>query len=332
MRRILATKRTALGFGLTSAATACSIGLFAVAACSSGGASEQVDRGLRNGAFEPIEGMEATTDQQPISPEDATTIYRAQDRLVAACMAEAGFEYDAVSIADSPLPPPLYLSPTELRRSGYEYDWAQAAERFLELNGPDGPPDPTAGMSPEEVDAYSAALGGSTPDATVTLEDSGGGTTSFPTEGCEAEARTELFGSVANFIRFDRANQTLSHSGLSRKLTEYDEHRVPLAGWQECMQSAGYDVGDNDYGAYYIQDRGAAALGREGTQQSSVTADFITGVVDADADCQESSGIYEVRRELLPDARDEIAADLGFEMNQYIAFQHAVLERAERVP
>jgi hypothetical protein len=317
----------------TSIPTICLPLLVLLAACSSGEAASEQSRpeGLRQGEFESIEGMEATADQQPITSEDATLIYRTVDRLVQQCMNGEGFDYRAPSVTESVLPLPLYLSPSELRRGGYQYDWQAAADEFLENNGPDGPPDPTEGMTDEELDAYSNALGGSSAEAMVTLEDVDGGTVSAPTEGCLATAREEMFGSVANFLRFDRASESLS--GVARELQSMEAYQEPLADWQQCMRQSGHDVGDTtDYGGSWLQERGTTALTEQGATQSVVTAELIESVANADADCQEASGLYEVREELLPGARDQIAEELGFTMSQYVAFEHAVLQRAERVP
>jgi hypothetical protein len=248
-------------------------------------------------------------------------------------MADNGFDYPLSTSSDAVADAPLYLSPSELRRSGYQYDWAAAAEQFLELNGPEGPPDPTEGMTTNEANAYAEALGGSSPGATVILEDPDGGTRAMDTEGCAADARTQLYDSVANAMRFDRAVEMLGHSGLRNKLQSIDAYEEPMTRWQRCMREAGYDVTDaHDYGLQFLQSRGAAALSDTGLDQTDVTAEMITDVANTDADCQESSGLYEVRQELLPEIQDEVAAELGFEMSQYIAFQHAVLERAQQVP
>jgi hypothetical protein len=290
--------------------------------------------GLRDGAFDEVEGMEVRADQVPISSEDEIVILLAEQRLIAACMTEEGFQYDTeVDLATRYTVPsaPLFLPPNELRRSGYQYDWDAAAESFLEANPPGGvPPSATDGMTPEEAAAFSEALRGDG-DHFVELEDVDGGTTGMSVEGCEGEARLELYGSVENAMRFYRAAETVSASGLSRKLREQAPYRAPLETWQECMREAGHDVAEaTDYGLSYLGSRHMDALSQG--HGNPLTEAEIESVADADADCQESSGLFEVREELLPEAMDEIAAELGFEMSQYVAFQHAVLERAEQVP
>jgi hypothetical protein len=286
---------------------------------------------LDGGAFEPIDGMRATSDRTPIGPEDVARILHAEQRLIAACMGDEGFDYDVTPWEDVVTQPPAYLSPDELRDGGYRYDWAGAAASFLALNGPDGPPEPTAGMSEDEAAAYTSALGGT--GRAVMLDDPAGGAVGYPADGCGAEAQIELYGSVANDIRFERALDELSTPGTAEELQTMDALREPLAAWQACMRRAGHDVPPTaDYGATWLQQVGVAALSEQGEGQAVVTADVIADVERADADCQESSGLFEVRQELLPAARQRIAERLGFELPDYVAFQHAVLDRAERVP
>jgi len=274
------------------------------------------------GPFDPIDGMVAGA--TPLSDDEAAVVYEAEERLIASCMARHGFEYgDGVS---GPGALPLYLAPDELRAGGYQYDWAAAAEQFLGNSGGSG--DTTGGMTEEELDSYSAALSGtSDPDVWIATGDGTSGTSST---GCTGEARAQLFGSVANSLRHNELVEPFS--GISDQLREHDEYTQPLAGWQACMGEAGFDVGDHDYGASYIQQAGAAALSDEGSNQTQFTAETIPAISNADADCQESSGLYEVRVELLDGITEEIAADLGIDLDHYVAYERALYERARQIP
>ncbi len=62
-----------------------------------------------------------------------------------------------------------FLSPAELRRSGYAFDWQAARRSFASSNRPANV-DPTAGMSPERAAAYAVALGGPVNGPTATLQ------------------------------------------------------------------------------------------------------------------------------------------------------------------
>ena len=98
------------------------------------------------------------------------------------------------------------------------------------------------------------------------------------------------------------------------------------------MAAAGFDVGDHDYGASYIQQAGTVALSTQGREQTQFTADTIPAIAAADADCQESSGLYEVRESLLAGIAHEIADDLGVDLEHYVAYQRALLARAQQTP
>jgi hypothetical protein len=322
------------------------LGLSLLVACSDSddagkSASATEDGSLAEGAFDPIDGMATSSDQAPISGAEEVVIFRAQQRLVGQCMADQGF--DTVSgqyqgPVKTKAPP--FLSPVELRRSSYQFDWDAAAEEFLALNGPAGPPNPTAGMTEEEIEAYGKALDGGTSAKVVQMKDLDGGTVSVSTEGCRGEAAIRLYGSAENSIRFNRAAEQVTGFGFSKKLFQKNAYRAVAETWQECMEKAGYDVGPItdasgkksngfDYGLGYLTARQATQLS---AGQGPLGQVEIDAVATADADCQESSGLYELRQELLPEAKDEVTDELGLEMSQYVAFQHAVLERAKNVP
>jgi hypothetical protein len=304
------------------------------AACSGGGGDEASAESLP-GQFDEIDGVEVASDQTPITPEDQRLILLAETRLASECMEGQGFDFSHViefRTRYSVPEPPLYLSPSELRRGGYQHDWAAAAESFLAMNGPDGVPTFVEGLPQDEAnawyDAYIGAPGGE--QLRVALPD--GSVRETPQEGCAADARRELYGSIENFVRLDQVNGGLSHDGLLRELTAIDAYRQPLEDWQDCMGRAGFEIDRSDYGISWIQQQGATALSEGGLGQTAITAEVIQDVADADADCQESSGLYDVRSEILPDAEDAAADRLGFEMSEIVAFENAVLERAKQVP
>jgi hypothetical protein len=278
------------------------------------------------GPFDPIDGMVAVPGARPLPDDEAAEIYRAEERLLSACMARQGYEPDVSMSGAGPLP--LYLSPTRLRAGGYdyEYDWAVAAEQFVDNSG--GSNDMTEGMSDEELEAYTTALDGASGfDVTIETHD---GTVSTSSDGCVGESRAEVYGTVANFLRYAELRQAFA--GVSDQLREHDEYTQPLTDWQACMGDAGFDVGDHDYGASWIQRQGAVALSNEGSEQTQFTAETIPAIAAADADCQETSGLYDVRESLLADIPQEIAADLGVDFDHYIAYEHALYQRARQVP
>lgn len=281
------------------------------------------------GPFDPIDGMVAVPDATPLSDEEAAVVLDAERRLIRVCMAGHGFEWGSALIGDSVGAPPLYLSPDELRAGGfdYDYDWAAAGEEFLGNSGGAAPQ--TAGMTDEQQAAYEVALFGTSSEAAVWI-DTHDGQSGTSSTGCVGESRAQLYGSVANSLRYDGLVEPFSD--ISDQLREHDEYARPLADWQVCMGDAGFDVGDHDYGASYIQQAGAAALSTSGRGQTQFTAETIPAIAAADADCQDSSGLYEVRVQLLADITEEIAEDLGVDFDHYVAYERALYARAQQIP
>jgi hypothetical protein len=270
------------------------------------------------GPFDPIDGMAAADrDAQPLSGDEIASIYDAEARATSACMADHGYEWRA-SANNGLRTLRLYLSPAELRAGGldYEYDWAAAQEFF---NDPGGPPLETEGMTPEEeLDAYETLGGGSEESIEV-------GSMVASTGGCMGEARARVFGTVANFLRYNELRQEFARVG--DQLRTHDQYAEPLSDWQACMADAGYDVGDHDYGAAWILEAGDARW-----RETEFNAEAIQAVAEADADCQESSGLYEARESLLATSYEEIAEDLGVDFGHYVAYEHALYERSRQIP
>lgn len=279
------------------------------------------------GPFDPVDGMGPVPDGTVLPDYRADEIYDAEHRLIAACMAEQGFAWGSAVLDGGPGPLPLYLSPDELRADGYRYDWAAAGEEFLGSTGGAAPE--TAGMSEAEQDAYGAALGFGDEGEQVWI-DTHDGRSGTDSGGCMGETRQRLYGSLANHLRYDSLRQAFA--GVSDQLRTHDSYAEPLADWQSCMRQAGFDVEGADYGATWIRSAGAVALSEHGRGQTRFTAETIPQISNADADCQESSGLYEVRTRLLDGIYEEIAADLGVDLDHFVAYEHALYERARQTP
>lgn len=284
--------------------------------------------------FEPLSGVDKQANQDSLSGEEKLVIRLAEQRLIQACMTEQGYDYDSVFdfVTSTALTPaPSYLSPTELRRSGYQFDWDNSRrQREAMLNEQGTLVDPIQHLSAAEAASFELALYGS-PDETVEVYTQSDERTELPSTGCEAEARIELYGSLANYARYDNAVEMFS-TRIAAELSEQETYIEPLADWQNCMrdQALGFDLsGPIDYGFVYLRSWQLVALTSDTLYPSDAT---IQAVARADADCQEISGLYQVRESLLPDVTDKVAQDLGFEQSQYIAFSQTLLHKAQTIP
>lgn len=283
-------------------------------------------------AFDGMEGVQVRAGQVPITGEDEVLIRLAEERLIQRCMAEEGFDEYRIVVENKTRhitpPPPANLSPDELRRSGYLFDWERAARGMAAADPLDPSLDPTAGMSQAERDAFGTALGGG-PDAPTVEVRTRDGSTVLSSEGCMAEARIELYGSLDNYVRFNEAAEFLP-GAVASELREMEGYREALDAWQRCMRAEGHAVHDADGSGFsYLMARLRSALA---DGEAAPTPEEIRAVAEADADCLESSGLHEVRQRHLPAARDAAAERFGFEMSEFVAFEHVVLERAKRVP
>lgn len=308
----------------------CSSGDGSDGAASSDGSAKPIVS--ESGSFDSFEGFDPGADADRLTSEERIVVVNAEYRLVRRCMADAGFEYPAPPDGAVVAKATPFLAPAELRRSGYGFDWAAAARSWSSTNRPEGPADLTADMDPTRAKAFNEALSGPESGPTATLESGGGDTSSLPLEGCTADARAELFGSVMNALRYDRAEQSISGQAMSEALQEDEAYADAAEAWRACMLAAGQDpqylAATNDYGFYALSSemRVTASAGT-----SAVTVDRAAETANDDADCQESTGLYELRERLLPTVRDELYRYIDLESRELDAFSRAVFERAKDV-
>lgn len=300
--------------------------LLALVACSAGdgqetGAAKGGGSRLIAPEFEELPGSRDGSQLAPLSSEEVDFVSRSEFRAVRACMQEQGFEYPIDDLLEGPPGwAPNYLLPGELRRSGY-----QVGVEFLR---PASPSETAIAklletMDPDEKHAWEAAFRGDGDSPEIGIQDGEGGVLSVATGGCLGEGRKRLYGSIENYLRYDRAVQQFEGGGVTLALETFAEYRGPLTDWQACMRGRGHEVSDiEDFGLNYLR-RTATGF--------PVSEDMIRQVALADADCQESSGLHEERERLLPQALAKVAADLSLEVDDYVRFQHAVLDRASNL-
>lgn len=203
--------------------------LVAVAGCDGGGGSSSAagpTPGPAEAYFEAALGFSA---------DDAAAAAVRQEELVAACMAEQGFEYvpdtsgyqfvDAAEID----PPPGSRDFAEQ----FGYGFAAAPDEMRATSSGAGPNEAViAAMSPEEYGAYSRALWGDD-----VVDASSGGDVELG--GCTREARDQVWG--------DRETDHV-RAALEDEIARIDAEVAPTdplvmaatAEWSECMADAGH--------------------------------------------------------------------------------------------
>lgn len=293
-----------------------------LAGCGGGGATaDKVGRGV----FDRLPGQQVSARTQPLTSSEQLFVLRVQDRLTRVCMKAKGFDYPGIPRDQQP-GPATYLSPDQLRRSGYGFDFDAYASELAEANaGPNGPAGAPTGV---DAESWFAALRGPEDAKKVTIQVVHG-TVSTSATGCEAKAKKELFGSISNAVHWQEGALAGYAGALRGALKGMADYRGPLRKWRACMHEAGVEVGPeidsssrlliSEVDRAYLRGRRALPAGR------------VEAVAEADADCLESSGLYRVRVRLMGEAGRRAERSLGFEGGELAAFDQALLARAKRL-
>ncbi len=115
--------------------------------------------------------------------------------------------------------------------------------------------------------AYDLAYHGD-PKRTVAVSLAGGAVVRTGRDGCLSQARTELFGDLAEWLRLDSGWRNLD-AEVVPAVTAMPEYLAALARWRGCMQAAGHPAADpgalreQASQAYRTARSNEAALGQE---------------------------------------------------------------------
>lgn len=255
-----------------------------VSGCSSlfGGESQE-------GHMAPLAATEARPGvREEVAAVKAQTALpgRAADMLAARCMARKGFVF-------TPLAPQAYEPKPIPHHFGLTVDEARATG-YLNVIEPDSKPprEPTEAMSADEAEAYSAALLGTLDDPQFTMTDVFGNGVGGPKAGCLFEARTVVYGSFEDFVRYENfAGNFVSFALLEAE--QDPELRDLNERWARCMADRGYDgftSPSNALAKVVESTPQRSALGRGPARDQAV----------ADAGCQADTS-YEARRSAIED-------------------------------
>lgn len=157
---------------------------------------------------------------------------QAEQQLIQQCMARLGFVY---TVPDSgPAPGPNTITAFALG-SGHPATYGVTPETFTAAPPTDpGSDQPRYGLA---LDGPASAMG--------TMTFAGGGSVSFETDGCQADARKRLYGSVALSMASVYLPQ-IQGNAFSRFLDRDQPYRTALRAWQACMRTDHLPVADPD--------------------------------------------------------------------------------------
>jgi hypothetical protein len=176
-----------------------------------------------------------------ISADQEAFLNLAEDELVSRCMAKKGFKYTvAPPLTPESLPDAPYGSDdlAYAREHGFgSVQRRDRSERVEKYAREDPNKRHLDSLSPRERDRYWEAFAGDLAhQAYVTLPD--GTTVSVATKGCVAEARTQLYGNLSEWLRLDHTRQAFVRDVRSRVESDAQFGRA-VAAWRDCMQGRG---------------------------------------------------------------------------------------------
>lgn len=219
----------------------------------------------------------------------------AEDEHISVCMARQGFEFVPVR-AESRLAAGMVVEPTLTVEQASEVGYRQAEHQ---LDDPVG--EYLQGLSQAAREEFAQALHG-TGSNTVEI-DAGFGRLSVSTDGCLAEAREATAGSVTQSAQWVVALnhvELLLHDAQARRDAD-SEVSDAYARWSDCMGRAGFDVDSFDEAIQLAWSTDYSP--------SDPASDWELTVATADAECRQSDGLDELRRERQSHYENTVLAD-----------------------
>jgi predicted small secreted protein len=190
-------------------------------------------------ASAPLPDRELRTE---LSQQESDLLYLAEQQLINSCMRKQGFAYQVTApyqLPSSAAARPFGNDDVALAKAhgyGIANGEQERQDRQLRNLGPNGRY--VASLSPQRRQAFQRALDGTNPAAiTVQIGDRGSVFTSA--DGCQADARTQLYGGLR---RWTAAKATVINlRALTQpELAEDTRYTTALRSWRSCMTRRGY--------------------------------------------------------------------------------------------
>lgn len=284
------------------------------------------------------------------SVQDANADLVAVDEAVARCMAEHGFQYTPVTLADIPAPSGVGPSGLDVdterdtlayaEEYGYGLLTGADGARLAEMAPTDEWVDPNQAyldtLGGAEYQAYRDALYGVLPNF-ETEEEWAAWVPTWEEQGCTGRANHEVYGEQGS-----QPEDVVSWEGLESELGRLytsidDDPRVTevVAEWSECMAGAGYPalaaVGDAEQSivdkALAIWDDaypdGAPAEGEDAAEVDALLTDLADEEIAtavADHRCRAEVGYWEVRNEVSLAAQREFYDANRADLEAYVEY------------
>jgi hypothetical protein len=236
--------------------------------CSSDGAVDGSSAAVTGGFRKELTGRE--TDQ----------LYLAEQHLIRSCMQVKGFSYTVVQPTHASTKPDRAGDVTWARQHGYGLaDVGSTAGASSDGTRPNG--QYIAGLSAQRRLAFQRALDGTRRDA-IQVEIPALGTIYTSADGCQAQAREELYGDMKAWTRA-KAIMVNLRAITFKEVTADSRYAQAMDAWIACMARKGLDFENHGQAVESLADRfrksGGSAAVRAAERRTAV----------ADAECNKQS-------------------------------------------
>ncbi|NYE02014.1 hypothetical protein BJY21_003198 [Kineosphaera limosa] len=179
-------------------------------------------------------------------------------------------------------------------------------------------------LTGDQRQAWDAAFFGD-PSKRVAVTFPDGSTISDGGNGCLADARAQIYGSVPASLVSDHAPAFLVGDKARNALMQRSDYRSVVTNWQQCLARKGVDVSPQaDIGL-------DEALRQYGLLPRAEADAYAARLAPADAACQRATGIHELRARLLQENATTLKSSSGLDAAGVILLRRQSVERARAI-
>ncbi|WP_431784431.1 hypothetical protein [Streptomyces chumphonensis] len=258
-----------------------------------------------------------------LTDREKSRLDRAEELLVARCMAEHGFRYTPSEPADAEAGGGggYVLDDVEWAR---EHGYGGELRRKVLTARKDNPNlTYRASLSKDRLRAYTAALGGRPSEGMLSVELPGGGTIRTARGGCRATAQEELYGDRETWFRVDKVHGNLAPLYLP-DLVQDERFTDAVEAWARCMRAAGHDYAEPPHIRAQLPTLTEGLSARD-------AHDVEVGLAVAEATCARDTGLAHTARALHDEYRAPVAQQYAEQLTTHHHMRLAALKQAKRV-
>jgi hypothetical protein len=253
---------------------------------------------------------------RPLTTEESSTLFRAEQTLIQRCMAQQGFDW--TPSVENPIPEdrdfPYGIDDlTWARTHGYGSD---IQDQIVQVRESDPNRRYAAALPPERRHAATDALNGTDRAVNVTMPN--GLVVSRSTQGCRAESERDLYGDLATWSAAHLTSSGLGRLAQARVLAD-PRFTTAVSHWAACMKRAGHDVATPAAARGAFADRAATPASR---RREVATA-------TAEATCATSTDLSTTAKDLDRRYADQLRAEHRAQVDTELRLRLQALPKAQ---